>query len=119
MTPNQDSLDHVQRRSAGPQQKDLIRFVKPGEVYIAIKHHSPMHPELVGNDKEAIKFQATHIEIVVGVEVEVDGKMVPGVITLNNPQATKTVSFGSPDYPLILTRLTFPKDLSPRKSATM
>lgn len=85
----------------GPAQKDIARFVAPGEIAIAIKHHSAK-PD--NEEKERMKLQCTHIGIVVGVKTD-DG---PGAITINNPQSYQRGLFGTPDYPMIFVKPTFP-----------
>ncbi|MCA9555891.1 MAG: hypothetical protein KC933_38040, partial [Myxococcales bacterium] len=89
----------------GPNQKDIARFIAPGEIAIAIKHHAP-HPD--ADEKERMKLQCTHIEIAVGVDTP-DG---PGAITINNPQNYQQGLFGTPDYPMIFVKPTFPEGLS-------
>lgn len=84
-------------------QEDVARFVKPNEVAIAIKHHSP-NPEV----KEKMKLQCTHIQIVVGVMS--GGKA--GVLTVNNPQGYQAGLFGAADYPMIFIKPVFPSVLS-------
>ncbi|MFC1510206.1 hypothetical protein ACFL49_00915 [Candidatus Omnitrophota bacterium] len=87
-------------------QEDIVRFIKPNEIAISIKHHSPKPVE-----KEKIKLQCTHIQIVVGVMF--DGK--EGVITVNNPQACEEGLFGAVDYPMIFIKPDFPSGLSNEK----
>lgn len=89
----------------GVQQQDAARFVAPGEIAIAIKHHSPA-PE----GGEEMKLQCTHIQIVVGIRTK-DG---PGVVTINNPQTYEASPFGSETYPMIFVKPVFPLEISPQ-----
>ncbi len=102
----------------------LARYFAPGEIGYAIKHHRPEHRTLsleAGADlKETVKLQDTHIELVVGVERPSDHDhnpatpdvMVPGVITLNNPQDYEEGRFGDPSYPMIFVENKYPQYLS-------
>jgi len=97
----------------GPNQKDIARFLAPGEVMIAVKHHKPDHPTLGGAGKEEVKLDATHIELAVGVmTTNADGKKEPGAITLNNPQTYERGLFGDASYPMIFLKMTFPPGIS-------
>ncbi|MBI5544402.1 MAG: hypothetical protein HY901_10960, partial [Deltaproteobacteria bacterium] len=74
------------------------QYFKPGEIGFAIKHHRPSHRSLGGsnaNDKEHLKLQDTHIQIVVGVEEkDAAGQAHNGAITINNPQNYQKGEFG-------------------------
>ena len=97
----------------GPKQDDITRFLAPGEVMIAVKHHKPEHPVLGGAGKEEVKLDSTHIELAVGVNVKnADGTTSRGAITLNNPQNYERGLFGEPDYPMIFLKLKFPPGLN-------
>ncbi len=97
----------------GANQKDLTRFLAPGEVMIAVKHHKPEHPTLGGAGKEEVKLDCTHIELAVGVmTTDSSGKKEPGAITLNNPQTYEQGLFGDPSYPMIFLKVKFPAGLS-------
>lgn len=86
------------------------QYFKPGEIGFAIKHHRPANRALGGaNDKENLKLQDTHIEIVVGVEEKgADGKVHDGAITINNPQNYQRGEFGDASYPMVFVRPKFP-----------
>lgn len=88
----------------GPNQSELKKLFKPGEIGIAIKHHLPNPREAF---TEQIKLQCTHIEVVVGVE--------DGVITVNNPQDYQNGLFGAPDYPMIFIKPEFPQSINEGK----
>ena len=92
-------------RASPERQPDIARFVAPGEVAISIKHHAP-HPE----PKEAVKLQCTHVQIVIGVQLDGAG----GAITLNNPQDyhTDVGLFGTEVYPMIFVKPRFPNAVS-------
>lgn len=97
----------------GPKQDDITRFLAPGEVMIAVKHHKPEHPVLGGAGKEEVKLDSTHIELAVGVNVKNDdGTTSRGAITLNNPQNYEGGLFGTADYPMIFLKLKFPPGLN-------
>ncbi|MBI3180536.1 MAG: hypothetical protein HYZ28_00075 [Myxococcales bacterium] len=95
---------------------EIAKLFQPGEIGFAIKHHRPEHRTLSGagaNDKEALKLQDTHIEIVVGTEEKArDGSTVRGAVTVNNPQSYENGQFGTPSYPMIFVRPKFPDYLS-------
>lgn len=96
----QDAVRYIAYDNAWrAQQKDLARYIYPGEIAISIKHHSPS-PE----EGEQIKLQCTHIQVAVGVNTE-DG---PGVITINNPQEYESGLFGDHTYPMIFVKPVFP-----------
>lgn len=100
------------------KQKDIARFFAPGEVFICVKHHKPQHPMLGSGGKEDVKFDSTHIEIGVGVEIkEAGGKVKRGAVTLNNPQDYERGLFGAPDYPMIFLKLKFPAGISAKEKA--
>ncbi len=89
----------------------------PGTIGFMIKHHRPSHrvlnPESLSADlKEQAKLQITHLGIVVGVER--DGGV--GAITLNNPQSYESGKFGTPDYPMIFVKPTWPEYLDPNQA---
>lgn len=97
------------------RQSDIARFFAPGEVFICVKHHKPAHPDLTSAGKEAIKFDATHIQIGVGVEgPDETGGRASGAITINNPQDYKDGLFGSDAYPMIFLKLVFPASIDAR-----
>ncbi|MBL8949654.1 MAG: hypothetical protein JNK82_02680 [Myxococcaceae bacterium] len=97
----------------GTNQKDIARFLAPGEVMIAVKHHKPKHAVLGGAGKEEVKLDATHIELAVGVmTTNADGKKEAGAITLNNPQNYEQGLFGEADYPMIFLKMKFPPGIS-------
>lgn len=95
-------------------QEDIGRYFMPGEVFICVKHHKPGSPMLESAGKEAVKFNATHISVGVGVETTAsDSTTVRGAVTLNNPQdySQDHGLFGTPEYPMIFLRLKFPAEL--------
>ncbi len=89
-------------------QEDIARFIRPDEIAISIKHHSPVPDE---DEKEQMKLQCTHIQIAVGVT----SKGKDGVITLNNPQDYQNGLFGPKDYPMIFIKPIFPEGVSKEK----
>jgi hypothetical protein len=100
----------------GASQRDIARFFERGEVFVAVKHHKPEHPTLESAGKEAVKFDASHVSVGVGVEVsEGDGGRQRGAVTINNPQDYGGDEgpddgrglFGTRDYPMIFLRLKF------------
>lgn len=94
-------------------QKDLARYIYPGEFAIAIKHHCPKpNPKRF----EQIKLQCTHTQAAIGVNWR--GKR--GVISISAPQRyhrQKDSSrrplglFGSENYPSIFIKPQFPDSL--------
>lgn len=94
----------VARRDA-----EIAKAFPVGTVGIALKNHRAQYrtfgeSDLQGDLKEHFKLQATHIELVVGVER--DG--VPGAITLNNPQTYQNGLFGDAGYRMDFFRITYP-----------
>lgn len=85
----------------GIDQRKLKNLIKPGEVAIAIKHHTPKPDQ---DPIEKLKFQATHIQIVVGLD--------DGVMTINNPRGYCGGGFGDSSYPSIFVKPTFPNELN-------
>ena len=92
----------------GVQQSDIGRFIAPGEIAIAIKHHS-CSPD--PDEKERMKLQCTHIQIAVGVETE----DCAGSITINNPQDYQEGLFGDVTYPMIFIKPQFPGQLTAKQ----
>lgn len=95
----------IQRRD-----KVIAQIYKPGEVGIAVKHHRPEHRyfQTSGSTsqlKEQFKLQDTHVELPVGVIRDGD----TGAITINNPQTYQDGLFGSPTYPMIFFKPTYPE----------
>lgn len=94
-------------------QKDLVRFIYPGEFAIAIKHRCPK-PSL--KPFEQIKLQCPHIQVAIGV----DWKGERRVISISAPQlyhqqkdsSRKHLGlFGSENYPSIFIKPKFPDSL--------
>jgi hypothetical protein len=87
------------------KQSAIAAHFPRGEVGISLKHHTP-HPE--PGMQAAMKFQSTHIQLVVGLE--------GGVATLNNPKQYENGLFGDNKYPMIFLRLKFPEGISEEKA---
>jgi len=97
----------------GPRQGDISRYFRPGEVFICVKHHKPEYPILDAEGEEAVrsavKFDATHVSVGVGVQIAgPEGGQQAGAVTVNNPQSYGEGLFGERHYPMIFLRLTFP-----------
>lgn len=118
---NEDNVVDAAGRTVARGDAEIAKVFQPGEIGIAIKHHRPAHRSLggpSGDDKENIKLQDTHIEIVVGVaEKGPDGSMVGRAVTVNNPQTYENGQFGQPDYPMIFVRPKFPDYLNGQQVA--
>ena len=87
----------------------IAQAFAPGVIGFTIKHHRPSNRTMTPHDiesdiKEQVKLQDTHIGIVVGVNR--DGE--PGAVTLNNPQSYEGGRFGSPSYPMIFVKPSWP-----------
>lgn len=112
--------DGVQDASGAVMERGdevIARAFGPGTIGFVIKHHRPEHRILRPSDlssdlKEQAKLQVTHLGIVVGVEREGQA----GAITLNNPQTYESGKFGSPDYPMIFAKPTWPEYLDPNQA---
>lgn len=95
---------------AYPRGDEIIaKFFPPGMVGYAVKHHRPQYrvlraDQIEAGAKEHMKLQDTHIEVVVGVYRNGE----PGAITINNPQGYENGHFGTPHYPMIFVKPTFP-----------
>lgn len=99
---NLESLTFIPFNDAnGMKQPHLEKHFNEGEIGIAIKHHSTRpDPDSV----EMMKFQTTHIQIIVGVD--------KGVLTINNPRGYCNGGFGGADYPSIFIKPQYPSGLS-------
>jgi hypothetical protein len=101
----------------GAAQEDIGRYFRRGEVFICVKHHSPEYPILESAGKDAVKFNATHISVGVGIDATASGGTLRnGAVTINNPQnygrPHSVGLFGDAKYPMIFLRLRFPSGLS-------
>ncbi len=110
---NDDNVSDAAGENVPRGDEIIAKAFPPGQVGFAIKHHRPAHRKLEAfggspNDmKEHLKLQDTHIGIVIGVMR--DGE--PGAVTLNNPQSYDSGYFGSPSYPMIFVRPSYPEYL--------
>lgn len=110
---NDDNVSDAAGENVLRGDEIIAKAFPPGQVGFAIKHHRPSHRKLEAfggspsEMKEHLKLQDTHIGIVVGVMR--DGE--PGAITLNNPQSYDGGYFGSPSYPMIFVRPSYPEYL--------
>lgn len=92
-------------------QKDLARFIYPGEFAIIIKHHCPKPNPI---PFEQIKLQCTHIQVAVGVEWQGENRVIsisaPQDYHRQNSSSNKFLGlFGTEEYPLIFIKPQFPK----------
>lgn len=101
-------------------QKDLVRYIHPGELAISVKHRCP---KPIPTPFDRLKLQCRHVQVAIGVEI--DGW--PGAVTINQPQAyhknpdqyrhpkVPLRLFGNADYPMFFIKPKFPASLSARQ----
>lgn len=98
------------------KQRDLLRFIQPGEWYIGSSHHNPDNRFIVQSlflDKEKgvemLKFNITHIRNYIGVNT--------GMVATDSPRSYanqhKAGHVNPKDYPALLWRVKFIGDISP------
>ncbi len=83
----------------GMNQEKLIEMMGDRRILISIKHHAidPL-------EKESLKLQCTHAQLIV--------KSSEGVMSLNNPQSYEQALFGDKDYPMMFFSIDFPEEVS-------
>jgi len=94
-------------------QKDLARFIYPGEFAIAIRHRCPK-PNL--KPLEVIKLQCAHIQVAIGVNWQGERRVIsisaPQLYHLQKNSSRKPMGlFGTEDYPSIFIKPKFPDSL--------
>lgn len=103
------------------KQRDMLRFIRPGEWYIGSSHHNPgnrmitrevmQHAE---QSVEMLKFSITHIRNYMGI-MDTQGKH--GIVATDSPRSyanqNKAGHVNPKDYPSILWRVKFPALISP------
>lgn len=103
------------------KQRDLLRYIQPGEWYIGSSHHNPgnrMITRQVMQDEEKglemLKFSITHIRNYIGVR---DSSGKPGMVATDSPRSyanQHSAGHVNPkDYPALLWRVRFLGDISP------
>lgn len=99
------------------QQRDLMRFIQPGEWYIGSSHHNPGNryiTQTVFHDQEKglemLKFSITHIRNYVGVA---NGGMVATDSPRSYANQHSAGHVNPKDYPSLLWRVKFLGDISP------
>ncbi len=102
------------------KQRDLLRYVLPGEWYIGSSHHNPgnrLITRQVMQDEEKglemLKFSITHIRNYIGVR---DAAGKPGTVATDSPRSyanQHSAGHVNPkDYPALLWRVRFVGDVS-------
>lgn len=102
------------------QQRDMLRFIQPGEWYVGSSHHNPgnrpitrqvMQHEEHGLDM--LKFNITHIRNYIGIRTS--GRK-PGVVGTDSPRSYATQNgaghVNPKDYPSLLWRVRFLEGIS-------
>ena len=105
-------------------ETELNKLISSGEVLFAVKNHRNGNPvvDMAGNaGKEALKFEDSHAQYLVGVNRRENGKNQRGVITFNNPQSypggeAGPGRFGNPTYNSIAFRPKYPAYLLGKKT---
>ncbi|MEZ5450707.1 MAG: hypothetical protein R3E89_17620, partial [Thiolinea sp.] len=103
------------------KQRDILRYVLPGEWYIGSSHHNPGNRTItrqVMQDEEKgvemLKFSITHIRNYIGIR---DTRGQPGMVGTDSPRSyanQHSAGHVNPkDYPSLLWRVRFLEDISP------
>ena len=102
------------------KQRDLLRFVLPGEWYLGSSHHNPgnrlITREVMQDEEkglEMLKFSITHIRNYIGVR---DNAGKPGFVATDSPRSYanqhKAGHVNPKDYPSLMWRVRFLGDIS-------
>ncbi|MGB0847268.1 MAG: hypothetical protein ACPGSM_11120 [Thiolinea sp.] len=102
------------------KQRDMLRFVRPGEWYIGSSHHNPgnrtITRQVMQHEEkgvEMLKFSITHIRNYIGIR---DTRNKPGLVATDSPRSYanqhKAGHVNPKDYPSILWRVKFPTAVS-------
>ena len=97
------------------KQRDMLRFIQPGEWYLGTSHHNPGNRQIIRSvlqDPEAgvemLKFNITHVRNYIGVR---DDRNNEGVVATDSPRSyAEQHSAGcanNKDYPFLLWRVRF------------
>ena len=98
------------------KQRDLLRYIQPGEWYLGSSHHNPGNRDIIQpvfHDEEKglemLKFSITHIRNYIGV--------ASGMVATDSPRSyanQHSAGHVNPkDYPSLLWRIRFLGDISP------
>lgn len=98
------------------KQRDLLRFIQPGEWYLGSSHHNPGNRHIVQSvfhdeekGMEMLKFSITHVRNYIGV--------ASGMVATDSPRSyanQHSAGHVNPkDYPSLLWRIRFLGDISP------
>jgi hypothetical protein len=102
------------------KQRDLLRYIQPGEWYLGTSHHNPRHRHITRQamqnpetSLDVLKFNITHVRNYIGVQ---DARGKAGVVATDSPRSYATAhSAGhanNKDYPFLLWRVRFLGDVS-------
>jgi hypothetical protein len=108
------------RNSWKSKQRDLLRYIQPGEWYLGTSHHNPGHRHItrqVMQDSDTgldlLKFNITHVRNYIGVQ---DARGKAGVVAIDSPRSYATANgagyANNKDYPFLLWRVRFLDDVS-------
>lgn len=103
------------------KQRDLLRYMLPGEWFIGSSHHNPANRTItrqVMQDEEKglemLKFSITHIRNYIGIR---DTRGKPGMVATDSPRSYanqyKAGHVNPKDYPALIWRVRFLEDISP------
>lgn len=102
------------------KQRDMVRFVLPGEWYLGSSHHNPGNRTItrqVMQDEEKglemLKFSITHIRNYIGIR---SGRGKAGIVATDSPRSYanqhKAGHVNPKDYPALMWRVRFLGDIS-------
>jgi hypothetical protein len=103
------------------KQRDLLRYMLPGEWFIGSSHHNPgnrtITREVMQHEEkglEMLKFSITHIRNYIGIR---DTRGQPGMVGTDSPRSYanqhKAGHVNPKDYPALIWRVRFLEDITP------
>ena len=102
------------------KQRDLLRYIQPGEWYLGTSHHNPGHRHITRQtvqDSETgldlLKFNITHVRNYIGVH---DTRRKAGMVATDSPRSYASAHnagyANNKDYPFLLWRVRFLDNIS-------